>query len=391
MVRNDSKRKGDDLIMIKRLIFFFIISIFIFQKSFSKDIDIYKKIDLFGEVLEKINKEYVDEVDQSKNMDAAINGLLQSLDPYSAYMTPESFESMQTETSGEFGGLGIEVGMEAGVVKVISPIDNTPASRAGLKAGDYIIKINNIQVQGKSLMEAVDLMRGPVGSGIEITVRRKGTKKALIFNITREIIEVQSVKSELIDDNIGYIRLTSFNDNSSKQIKKKIEKLEKNKSLKGYILDLRNNPGGLLSQAIKISDFFLENGEIVSTKSRKVSENRKWFAKKGDITDGKTLIVLINYGSASASEIVAGALKDHKRAIILGENSYGKGSVQSMIPLKNKGAIRLTIAKYYLPSGKSISEVGVTPDIEIKEKSDNFKINSDTDNQLDFALKLLNG
>jgi len=377
--------------MIKKTLLFFIISIFVFEKSFSENSDIYKKIDLFGEVLEKINKEYVDEVNQSKSMDAAINGLLQSLDPYSAYMTPESFKSMQTETSGEFGGLGIEVGMEAGVIKVISPIDNTPASKAGLKAGDYIIKINNMQVQGKSLMEAVDLMRGPVGSSIEITVRRRGLKKALIFNITREIIEVQSVKSELIDDNIGYIRLTSFNENSSEQIKEKVNNLNKNKDLKGYILDLRNNPGGLLSQAIKISDFFLENGEIVSTKSRKVSENRKWFAKKGDITGGKTLIVLINYGSASASEIVAGALKDHKRAIILGENSYGKGSVQSIIPLKNRGAIRLTIAKYYLPSGKSISEVGVTPDIEVVEGLDDFKFNSETDNQLKFALKLLNG
>ena len=377
--------------MIKRLLLFFIISLFIFEKSFSENSDIYKKIDLFGEVLKKINKEYVDEVDQSKSMDAAINGLLQSLDPYSAYMTPESFEGMQTETSGKFGGLGIEVGMEAGVVKVISPIDNTPASKAGLKAGDYIVKINKVQVQGKSLMEAVDLMRGPVGSSIEITVRRRGVKKALIFNITREIIQVQSVKSELIDNNIGYIRLTSFNENSSEQIKEKVNKLNKNKDLKGYILDLRNNPGGLLSQAIKISDFFLENGEIVSTKSRKISENRKWFAKKGDLTDGKALIVLINYGSASASEIVAGALKDHKRAIILGENSYGKGSVQSIIPLKNRGAIRLTIAKYYLPSGKSISEVGVTPDIEVMEGSDDFKFNSETDNQLKFALKLLNG
>ena len=240
-------------------------------------------------------------------------------------------------------------------------------------------------------MDAVDLMRGPVGSSIEINVRRKGKKKALIFNITREIIEVQSVKSELIDNNVGYIRLTSFNNNSSEQIKKKIKILNKNKNIKGYILDLRNNPGGLLSQAIKISDFFLEYGEIVSTKSRQVSENRKWFAKKGDITNGKTLIVLINYGSASASEIVAGALRDHKRAIILGENSYGKGSVQSIIPLKNKGAIRLTIAKYYLPSGKSISEIGVTPDIEIAEESEDFKFNSETDNQLNFALKLLNG
>ena len=379
------------MILTKRFFLFFIILLFTFQKSFSENTDIYKKIDLFGEVLEKISKEYVDEVDQSKSMDSAINGLLQSLDPYSAYMTPESFEGMQTETSGEFGGLGIEVGMEAGVVKVISPIDNTPASKAGLKAGDYIVKINNTQVQGKSLMEAVDLMRGPVGSSIEITVRRRGVKKALIFNITREVIQVQSVKSELIDNNIGYIRLTSFNENSSEQIKEKINKLNKNKDLKGYILDLRNNPGGLLSQAIKISDFFLENGEIVSTRSRQASENRKWFAKKGDLTNGKTLIILINYGSASASEIVAGALKDHKRAIILGENSYGKGSVQSIIPLKNRGAIRLTIAKYYLPSGKSISEVGVTPDIEVAEGSDDFKFNSETDNQLNFAIKLLNG
>ena len=379
------------MILTKRFFIFFIILLFAFQKSFSENTDLYKKIDLFGEVLEKISKEYVDEVDQSKSMDSAINGLLQSLDPYSAYMTPESFEGMQTETSGEFGGLGIEVGMEAGVVKVISPIDNTPASKAGLKAGDYIVKINNTQVQGNSLMEAVELMRGPVGSSIEITVRRRGVKKALIFNITREVIQVQSVKSELIDNNIGYIRLTSFNENSSEQIKEKINKLNKNKDLKGYILDLRNNPGGLLSQAIKISDFFLENGEIVSTRSRQASENRKWFAKKGDLTNGKTLIILINYGSASASEIVAGALKDHKRAIILGENSYGKGSVQSIIPLKNRGAIRLTIAKYYLPSGKSISEVGVTPDIEVTEGSDDFKFNSETDNQLNFAIKLLNG
>jgi carboxyl-terminal processing protease len=377
--------------MQKKLLFIIFISLFFFQKSFSDNNDLYKKIDLFGEVLEKISREYVDEVDQSKSMDSAINGLLQSLDPYSAYMSPESYKSMSTETSGEFGGLGIEVGMEAGVVKVISPIDNTPAEKAGLKAGDYIVKINNVQVQGKSLMEAVELMRGPVGSSIEITVRRKNQKKALKFNITREIIEIQSVKSELIDNNIGYIRLTSFNDNSSEQIKEKIKTLNKNKNLKGYILDLRNNPGGLLSQAIKISDFFLENGEIVSTKSRKISENRKWFAKKGDLINGQTLIVLINYGSASASEIVAGALKDHKRAIILGENSYGKGSVQSIIPLKNKGAIRLTISKYYLPSGKSISEVGVTPDIEIAEDSDKFKINTITDNQLNFAKKLLNG
>ena len=361
------------------------------EKVNSAEIDIYKKIDLFGEVLEKINKEYVDEINQSESMDSAINGLLQSLDPYSSYMSPEIFEEMQTETSGEFGGLGIEVSMEAGVVKVITPIDDTPASKAGIKAGDYIVKINDIQVQGKSLSEAVDLMRGPVGSGIELTVRRRGAKKALTLNVVREVIEVQSVKSELLENNIGYLRLTSFNDNSSQQIKKQIKKLKKNKNLNSYILDLRNNPGGLLSQAIKISDFFLENGEIVSTKSRKKSENRKWFAKKGDILDGKTLLVLINYGSASASEIVAGALKDHKRAILVGENSYGKGSVQSIIPLKNKGAIRLTVAKYYLPSGKSISQVGVRPDIEVNEEGDKFRIKTDTDNQLNYAIKLLNG
>ena len=370
----------------------FILILFLFsQKVISSENEIYEKIDVFGEVLEKINKEYVDEINQSDSMDSDINGLLQSLDPYSGYMSPEIFNEMQTETSGEFGGLGIEVTMESGVVKVISPIDDTPASRAGIKAGDYIVKINDTQVQGKSLSEAVELMRGPVGSAIELTIRRRGEKKALTFNVTREIIQIKSVKAELLEKNIGYIRLTSFNENSAVQIKKEINKFEKNKNIKSYILDLRNNPGGLLSQAIKISDFFLDNGEIVSTKSRQQSENRKWFAKKGDLTKGKTILVLINYGSASASEIVAGALKDHKRAILIGENSYGKGSVQSIIPLKNKGAIRLTVAKYYLPSGKSISEVGVSPDIEIDEESDDFKIKTETDNQLNYAIKLLNG
>ena len=377
--------------MIKKLGILFLFCIFFIQKINSAESDIYKKIDLFGEVLEKINKEYVDEINQSDSMDSAIDGLLQSLDPYSSYMSPEVFNEMQTETSGEFGGLGIEVSMEAGVVKVISPIDDTPASRAGIKAGDYIVKINDFQVQGKSLSEAVDLMRGPVGSGIELTIRRRGEKKALKFNIIREIIQIKSVKTDLLEKNIGYIRLTSFNENSGKQIKKEISKFEKNDDVKSYILDLRNNPGGLLSQAIKISDFFLDNGEIVSTKSRKASENRKWFAKQGDLTNGKTLVVLINYGSASASEIVAGALKDHKRAILLGESSFGKGSVQSIIPLKNNGAIRLTVAKYYLPSGKSISEVGVSPDIEISEETDDFKIKTKTDNQLNYAIKLLNG
>ena len=369
-----------------------IILLNIFGKVYSQNTDkLYEKIDLFSEVLEKIQDEYVDEIDQAEAMDSAINGLLQYLDPYSSYMNQEIFEESQSETTGEFGGLGIEVSMEAGVVKVISPIDDTPASRVGVKAGDYIVRINDEQVQGKTLMEAVNLMRGPVGSPIEITIRRKGLKKAKIFKITREIIEIKSVISKYIDDEIGYLRLRAFNENSSNQLKGEISKLEKNNKLMGYILDLRNNPGGLLSQAVKISDFFLDDGEIVSTRGRKSRENRKFFAKKGDKINGKPLIVLINNGSASASEIVAGALKDHKRAILVGEHSYGKGSVQSIIPLKNKGAIRLTISKYYLPSGESISEVGVTPDIKIEESSDAFVINTETDNQLNFAVKLFNG
>ena len=389
MVRINSERKS--YYMKKNLIIFFLFFLKTFSAFSAGEDDIYKKIDLFSEVLDRINKEYVEEINQSDAMDAAINGVLQSLDPYSAYMSPDMFNNMQTETKGEFGGLGIEVGMEYGVVKVITPIDNSPAYKVGVKAGDYIVKINDIQVQGKSLTEAVDLMRGPVGSEIKITIRRAGVKKALIFNIKRNIIKVESVKSNIIQNNVGYIRLTSFNENSSDQIKNKIKKLKKNNNINKYILDLRNNPGGLLSQAIKISDFFLENGEIVSTKSRKNFENKKWFAKKGDIINGNTLVVLINYGSASASEIVAGALKDHKRAILVGEHTYGKGSVQSIIPLKNDGSIRLTVSKYYLPSGKSISEVGGAPDIEITEESDNFRINTKTDNQLNFAVKLLNG
>ena len=379
-------------ILLKIFVKYFLIGIFFLTlHAHADDSDIYKKIDLFSEVLEKINKEYVDNVNQSEVIDAAINGVLQSLDPYSSYMSPESLKSMQTETSGEFGGLGIEVGMEAGVIKVVSPIDNSPASRAGVKAGDYIVKINDIQVQGKSLTEAVDLMRGPVGSDIEITVRRIGERKALIFNITRDIIQVSSVKSKIIDKKTGYLRLTSFNENSGSQIKAEIKKFKRDKKIESYILDLRNNPGGLLSQAIKISDFFLEDGEIVSTKGRQKSENRKWFASSGDLINGKTLVVLINNGSASASEIVAGALKDHKRAVLVGESTYGKGSVQSIIPLKNEGAIRLTISKYYLPSGKSISEVGVAPDISIEEEESDFRIDTETDNQLNFARKLLAG
>ena len=357
--------------------------------AFSKN-DLYEKIDLFGEVFEKIKDDYVDEIDQAEMIESAINGVLQSLDPYSAYMSPEFFKEMQTDTSGQFGGLGIEIGMESGVVKVISPIDDTPAARAGIKAGDYIVKIGKEQVQGKSLMEAVKLMRGPIDTSIKLTVRRKNVKKPLEFEITRRIIEVKSVSSEIIgkDKNLGYIRLKSFNENSDKQFLKSLKEFEKNSNVKGYILDLRNNPGGLLTKAINITDFFLDDGEIVSTKGRNISETRKFFARKGDEIKGKPVVVLINNGSASASEIFAGALKDHKRAIILGENSYGKGSVQSVIPLNNGGGIRLTISKYYLPSGKSISEVGVTPDIFVEETANDFKINSEKDNQLNYAIKL---
>ena len=377
--------------MKKSLISILLIFI-IFHNSLLAKNDLYEKIDLFGEVIENIKKDYVDDVDQSKMMDSAINGVLQSLDPYSAYMSPELFKEMQTDTKGEFGGLGIEIGMEAGVVKVISPIDNTPAYEVGIKAGDYIVKIGDEQVQGKSLMEAVKLMRGPVGSSINLTIRRKNIKKPIEFKITRRIIEVQSVTSKVISEkkNIGYLRLKSFNENSDTQFLKSIKDFEKKKKIKGYVIDLRNNPGGLLTQAINITDFFLNDGEIVSTKGRNISETRKFFAKKGDEAKGKPIVVLINNGSASASEIFAGALKDHKRAIILGENSYGKGSVQSIIPLRNGGGMRLTISKYYLPSGKSISEVGVVPDILVEEKGNDFKINTDKDNQLNYAIKLFN-
>ena len=377
--------------MKKNIIFLIIFSYFFNTSVFSKN-DLYEKIDLFGEVLENIKEEYVEDVDQSKVMESAINGVLQSLDPYSAYMSPELFKEMQTDTRGEFGGLGIEIGMEAGVVKVISPIDDTPAQKAGIKAGDYIVKIGNEQVQGKSLMEAVKLMRGPVGTTIQLTIRRKNVKEPIEFKITRKIIEVQSVNSEIIskEKNIAYLRLKSFNENSDNQFLKIIKKFENNKKIKGYVIDLRNNPGGLLTQAINITDFFLEDGEIVSTKGRKVSETRKFFARKGDEINGKPLVILINNGSASAAEIFAGALKDHKRAILLGENSYGKGSVQSIIPLRNGGGMRLTISRYYLPSGKSISEVGVTPDILVEQNNEDFKINSEKDNQLNYAIKLLN-
>jgi carboxyl-terminal processing protease len=374
-------------IKITLLLFFISISIVQAKNSTSA---LYEKLDLFSDVLEKIKNEYVDEVDQSEVIDSAINGMLQSLDPYSSYMNPESFKNMNIETKGEFGGLGIEITMESGFVKVITPIEDSPADKIGVKAGDYIIKINDKQVKGLTLMQAVNLMRGKIGTSINITVRRVDVDDDLKFTIIRDKIKVREVSSSIIN-NVGYIRLRAFNEQSGNQLLAKIKDFSKdNNNLTGYILDLRNNPGGLLSQAIQITDTFLDGGEIVSTRGREKNDIKIYTAKRGDALKGKPLIVLINRGSASASEIVSGALKDHKRAILLGEKSFGKGSVQTIIPLKGNGALRLTTAKYYLPSGNSISEIGIEPDIVVKENKENFKINDGkNDNQLEYALNLL--
>ena len=373
--------------------FALLLFILISQSSSAKNNNtLYEKLDLFSDVLEKINKEYVNDVDQSEVIDAAINGMLQSLDPFSSYMSPESFKNMNVDTKGEFGGLGIEITMEKGFVKVISPMEDSPADRVGIKPGDYIIKINDKQVKGLNIMEAVNLMRGKVGTSIKITIRREDVDDDLSFTIVRDIIKVREVTSA-IKEEVGYLRLRAFNEQSSDQLLSKIKDLSKtNKDIKGYILDLRNNPGGLLSQAVKISDAFLDSGEIVSIRGRNKDDIKIYTAKKGDVLNGKPLVVLINRGSASASEIVSGALKDHKRAILLGEKTFGKGSVQTIIPLKDKGGLRLTTAKYYLPSGTSISEIGVEPDISVKENKTDFKINDDKkDNQLQYALNLFRG
>ena len=348
---------------------------------------LYQKLDLFSDVLDTLKKEYVDEVKQDEVIDSAINGMLQSLDPYSSYMSPEAFQNMNRDTKGEFGGLGIEITMESGLVKIITPIEGTPADKAGVQAGDYIVKIEDKQVKGMTLLDAVKLMRGKVGTSLEITVRRPQVEGEIKFNITRAIIKIREVSAE-VKDNVGYIRLRAFNEQSHNQLIKQLKKIS-NKKIEGYILDLRNNPGGLLSQAIKITETFLDGGEIVSTRGRDKNDIRIFNAKKGDKINNKPLIVLINQGSASASEIVSGALKDHKRAILLGEKSFGKGSVQSIIPLKNRGGLRLTTAKYYLPSGVSIHEKGVEPDITVKRNKNNFKINTKTDNQLNYAINLL--
>ena len=355
--------------------------------------DLYKKLEVFGDVFDIIKKDYVEEINDEEVIEYAINGMLQSLDPFSSYMASEIYSDMQEETKGKFGGLGIEVTMENGYVKVISPIDDTPAAKAGVRPGDYITHIDDVDVLGLTLAEAVELLRGPVGKSLTITVVRIGEEDPLNIELKRAIITVQAVKFRP-EGNIGYIRLISFSEQADKGIKNAIKELTASigsEKIEGFVLDLRNNPGGLLDQSAKVTNNFLRSGEIVSIKGRDKNDISRFTASGGDIASDKPMIVLINQGSASASEIVAGALKDHKRAILIGENTYGKGSVQSILPLKNKGAIRLTVSKYYLPSGKSISEVGVVPDIEIFEDSDDFRINTDTDNQLDYALKLLKG
>ena len=351
--------------------------------------DLYEKLDSFGDVFDLIQKNYVEDVEDEKVIEFAINGMLQALDPHSGYMNTDQYIEMQEETEGEFGGLGIEVTMENGFIKIISPIDDTPAAKAGVMPGDYITHINGESIQGQSLQEGVEKLRGLVGTSVEISIARAGEDKVLIKSIKRAIITVQAVKFRR-EENVGYIRLISFSEQAGKGIKKAIKDLQKEigeKNISGYILDLRNNPGGLLGQSIDVTNHFLSSGEIVSTKGRGKRNIVRFDATRGDLTNGKPLIVLINEGSASASEIVAGALQDHKRAIILGAQSYGKGSVQTIFPLNDKSAIRMTTALYYTPSGDSIHKVGVIPDIEVKS---DFSNENEVDKQLEYALDLLN-
>ena len=333
------------------------------------DTDTYRQLNLFGDVFERVRSDYIDEPDEAKLIESAINGMLSSLDPHSSYLNPKSFRDMQVQTRGEFGGLGIEVTMEDGVVKVVSPIDDTPAARAGILAGDLITHLDGEQIQGLTLSQAVDKMRGPVNSPITLTVVRKGVKDPLEIKIVRDIVRIRSVRSRREDD-IGYVRITQFNEQTYEGLKNAIHKLGKEipeDQLKGFVIDLRNNPGGLLDQAIAVTDAFLDRGEIVSTRGRRKEEGQRYNARPGDITKGKPLIILINGGSASASEIVAGALQDHRRATLLGSRSFGKGSVQTIIPLGANGAIRLTTARYYTPSGRSIQAKGIEPDIFVAQ------------------------
>lgn len=331
----------------------------------------YRQLNLFGDVFEKIRSDYVDKPEEGKLVESAINGMLSALDPHSSYLDAKNFRDMQVQTRGEFGGLGIEVTMEEGLVKVVTPIDETPAARAGILANDVITHIDDEQVQGLTLNQAVEKMRGPVNTPVKLKVQRPGRKDPLDVTLTRDTIRITAVRSRKEGDDIGYLRITQFNEQTYENLRKAIEKIAAETpadKLKGYVLDLRNNPGGLLDQSILVSDAFLERGEIVSTRGRNPDEAQRFNAKAGDLTKGKPIVVLINGGSASASEIVAGALQDHKRATVLGTRSFGKGSVQTIIPLGSNGAVRLTTARYYTPSGRSIQAKGIEPNIEVLQE-----------------------
>ena len=334
--------------------------------------DTYRQLNLFGDIFERVRAHYVEKPDDSKLIESAVNGMLNGLDPHSSYMDPKSFRDMQVQTRGEFGGLGIEVTMEDGLVKVVAPIDDTPAAKAGIRAGDIITHLDDEAVQGLTLNQAVEKMRGPVNTKINLKIMRKGVDKPIDVSIVRDVIRVRSVRSRIEGDDIGYIRITQFNEQTNDGLKKAISDISSQvppEKLKGYVIDLRNNPGGLLDQAISVSDTFLERGEIVSTRGRDPDETQRFNARPGDLTKGKAVIVLINGGSASASEIVAGALQDHKRATLVGTRSFGKGSVQTIIPLgPGNGALRLTTARYFTPSGRSIQAKGIVPDIEVQQE-----------------------
>jgi carboxyl-terminal processing protease len=340
------------------------------QSASAANSEIYRQLDLFGEVLERVRSDYVEKPDDAKLIEAAINGMLTALDPHSAYLNPKHFRDMQVQTRGEFGGLGIEVTMENGVVKVVSPIEDTPAARAGLMSGDLITHLDKEQILGLTLQEAVEKMRGPVNSPITLTVVRKGVDDPFDVKVVRDVIHINPVKYDVEGGDIGYIRITTFNEQTTANLQKAIEDLKKQlgPNLKGYVIDLRNNPGGLLDQAISVSDAFLDQGAIVLTRGRNLEETQRSNARAGDLADGKQLVVLINGGSASASEIVAGALQDHHRATIVGTRSFGKGSVQTIIPLGSNGALRLTTARYYTPSGRSIQAKGIEPEAVVEEE-----------------------
>src|ERR1700678_615623 len=396
MVGDERRRKGPRMMRKTSLVFLGAVagvgltllathphSVFVGSSANAALSDTYQHLNLFGDVFERVRADYVEKPDDAKLVESAINGMLAGLDPHSSYMDPKSFRDMQVQTRGEFGGLGIEVTMEDGLVKVVAPIDETPAAKAGVMANDIITKLDDEQVQGLTLNQAVEKMRGPVNTKIKLTIMRKGADKPIDVSITRDVIRVKSVRSHNEGDDVGYIRITQFNEQTTEGLKKAIADLTTQlgaEKLKGFVVDLRNNPGGLLDQAISVSDAFLDKGEIVSTRGRNAEETQRFNARPGDLTKGKPVIVLINGGSASASEIVAGALQDHKRATLVGTRSFGKGSVQTIIPLgAGNGALRLTTARYFTPSGKSIQAKGIVPDIEVlQDVPDELKSRTDT-------------